>query len=78
MRVVKIKNRKKYDVKVVLEPEKADYISVNDAEMDARAAQAVKVAIEKAEFCKKPVAKYDIKTKRAYIEFPDGVRKYVH
>lgn len=45
--------------------------------MDARARQAVKVAIEKAKFCKKPVARYDIETKRAYIEYADGTRKYV-
>ena len=46
-------------------------------EMDARARQAVKVAIEKAKFCKKPVARYDTETKRAYIEYANGERKYV-
>lgn len=33
-------------------------------EMDARAIQAVKSALAKAEFCKKPVAKYDVKEKK--------------
>lgn len=45
--------------------------------MDERAIQAVKSAVEKAVFCKKPVAKYDIDTKKVYIEYTDGVRKYV-
>lgn len=52
-------------------------ISELDAEMDARAAEAVRVAVSKAIFCKKPVAKYDLETKRAYIEYPNGERKYV-
>lgn len=53
-------------------------ITENDAEMDRRAIAAVKSAIEKAKVCKKPVAKYDVKTKRAYVEYADGVRKYVN
>lgn len=52
-------------------------ISKRDAEMDARAKQAVKSAVAKAEFCKKPVAKYDKIIKKAYIEYADGTKKYV-
>lgn len=52
-------------------------ITDSDAEMDARAQEAVKVAIAKAKFCKKPVAKYDIKSKTAYVEYPDGSRVYI-
>ncbi|WP_164516817.1 hypothetical protein [Clostridium transplantifaecale] len=45
--------------------------------MDARATQAVKAALAKAEFFKKPVAKYDLKTKRVYVEYADGEKKRV-
>ena len=53
-------------------------ISVRDAEMDARATQAVKAAVAKAQFCKKPIAKYDLLTKRAYVEYANGERRYVN
>lgn len=65
------------DVVVVKDSDQRAYISENDAEMDARAVEAVRVAVSKAIFCKKPVAKYDLETKRAYIEYPNGERKYV-
>ena len=39
-------------------------ISENDSEMDIRARCAVKSAIEKAEICKKPVARYDAVLKK--------------
>ena len=57
--------------------EQQGVISNRDAEMDARAVQAVKSAVKKAEFCKKPVAKYDKVAKKAYVQYADGVRKYV-
>ena len=66
-----------YVVKVVSPEEQSQVLSNSDMEMDARARQAVKVAIEKAKFCKKPVARYDTETKRAYIEYAYGERKYV-
>ena len=47
-------------------------ISENDSEMDIRARCAVKSAIEKAEICKKPVARYDAVLKKAYLEFANG------
>lgn len=48
-----------------------------EAEMDARAREAVKSAIHKAITCKKPIAKYDRVTKRAYIEREGGIKEYV-
>ena len=39
--------------------------------------EAVKAALHRAKVCKKPVARYDMDTKRAYIEYPNGERKYV-
>jgi len=52
-------------------------LSEGDKNMDARANKAVEVAIEKAVFCGKPVAKYDTKEKKAYLEYPNGVKEYV-
>ena len=51
-------------------------ISKNDAEMDKRAIAAVRSAIIKAKVCNKPIAKYDIKTQKTYLDYPDGSRKY--
>ena len=53
-------------------------INENDAEMDYRATEAVRSALDKARICKKPVAKYDGETKRAYVEYANGERKYVN
>ena len=52
-------------------------ISANDAEMDTRAKEAVKSAINRAKTCKKPIAKYDKVSKKAYIEAANGERIYV-
>ena len=54
-----------------------EIISASDAEMDNRAMAAVRSAIDKAEICKKPIARYDTATKRAYVEYANGEKKYV-
>lgn len=54
-----------------------DTLTSNDKEMDARAKEAVRVAIDKAKFCKKPVACYDTKSKKAYLKYANGEIKYV-
>lgn len=77
MSTAKVITGKKHSIKVIGSADQKGYISSKDIEMDARATKAVKSAIEKAEFCKKPVAKYDVKTKKAYIEYSAGVKKYV-
>ena len=64
-------------VKVIDNTEKQDNLSQEDKDMDIRANEAVKAAIEKAKVCKKPIARYDIETKRAYIEDAEGNRRYV-
>ena len=64
-------------VKVIDNAEKQDNLSQEDKDMDIRAKEAVKAALEKAKVCKKPIARYDIETKRAYIEDAEGNRKYV-
>lgn len=77
MEVVKERDGKNYVIKVVSPEEQNQVLFSSDIEMDARARQAVKVAIEKPKFCKKSVAWYDTETKRACIEYVDGTRKYV-
>ena len=74
MSTVELRSGRK--IKVVTAVEQQGVISNRDAEMDARAVQAVKSAVKKAEFCKKPVAKYDKVAKKAYVQYADGVRKY--
>lgn len=74
---MKIIQGKNHTIKVVASDEQKEYISIGDVEMDARAVKAVKTAVDKAQFCKKPVAKYDSERKKAYIEYTAGVKKYV-
>lgn len=45
--------------------------------MDIRANAAVKAALNKAKICGKPIARYDIVTHRAYIEYADGTIRLV-
>lgn len=63
-------------IKVVSRNEEKSTLTVSDNEMDLRAVEAVKAAIEKAKICKKPIAGYDKEKKTAYIEFANGERKY--
>ena len=63
-------------IKVVSRGEEKTTLTVSDSEMDARATEAVKAAINKAKICKKPVAGYDKENKVAYIEYANGERKY--
>lgn len=77
MEKVKVVQERKPNIKIIKSTNQNDFITKNDAEMDARAKQAVKAAIDKAKFCKKPIAKYDTKTGKAYMEYPDGRKVYV-
>ena len=63
-------------IKVVPREEEKNTLTLSDNEMDARAVEAVKAAINKAKVCKKPVAGYDKEKKAAYIEYANGERKY--
>ena len=63
-------------IKVVSREEEKNTLTVSDSEMDARAVEAVKAAINKAKICKKPVAGYDKEKKAAYVEYANGERKY--
>ncbi|RHS21588.1 hypothetical protein DWV68_13930 [Roseburia sp. AF12-17LB] len=63
-------------IKVVSRQEEKEILSVSDSEMDRRAVEAVKAAINRAKICKKPIAGYDKEKKAAYIEYANGNRKY--
>ena len=64
-------------IKVVSrEEEKSTLTDYQISEMDERAVEAVKAAINKAKICKKPIAGYDKEKKRAYVEYANGERKY--
>ncbi len=52
-------------------------VSSEDKAMDKRVTAAVRSAINKANVCNKPVAKYNIRTKKAYVEQTNGEKKYV-
>lgn len=62
--------------KIVVMSSPTDGLTPNEIEMDYRVKEAVKAALHKAKVCKKPIARYDSETKKSYIEYPDGTRKY--
>lgn len=77
MSITEFKTKSDKIITVVTATSPDENLSNNDKEMDFRAKKAVEAAIEKARICKKPIAKYDAKNKRAYIEYPNGEIKYV-
>ncbi len=60
----KYKERK--GINVISSAEENNTLTVSDNEMDSRAVEAVKAAINKAKVCKKPIARYD-KEKKLYM-----------
>ena len=70
MKTLSAKNGK--IINVVSREEESKTLTLSDQEMDARAVEAVKAAINKARVCKKPIAGYDKETKKAYIEYANG------
>ncbi len=62
----------------VVSPENANAVlSETDIEMDYRAREAVKAAINRAEICKKPIAKYDVVNGMAYLQNADNNKIYI-
>ena len=76
LRVVNI-GGKPTKVRIVAGSKSGQRLSKEDLDMDTRVASAVKSAVSKAKVCHKPIAKYDVKTKRAYLEYPSGAKRYV-
>ena len=59
----------------VVRPEDADKVLTDsDREMDRRAQEGINRSIEKSRLMGKPIAKFD--GERAYLEYPDGSRRY--
>ena len=50
---------------------------VSDEEMTARFKESIRIDDEIRKIKGLPVARYDGKTKKAYLEYPDGRREYV-
>lgn len=63
-------------IKVVSHDEEKNILTASENEMDERAVEAVKAAINKEKICKKPIAGYDKEKKVAYVEYANGERKY--
>ena len=75
MTTISLENGK--TVKVVSSSDINSTLTPEDIDMDNRAKEAVRVAIERTTFLNKPIGKYDLLTKRAYLEYPNGDKKYV-
>ncbi len=71
-----IRTEKGKSIKVVSHEEEKNVLTVSDFEMDERAVEAVKAAINKAKICKKPIAGYDKEKKKVYVEYANGEKKY--
>ena len=53
------------------------FITERDAEMDERAKEAVKAAINKLKVKGKPIAEYNPETNEAYLVYPNGEKEIV-
>lgn len=51
---------------------------LTDTELDARFAEAVRRANEEKTILGVPLPKYDTAEKRAYLQYADGHREYIH
>lgn len=58
-------------VRVVSPEMQKTVITDADTDMDNRAKCAVKAAINRAQVCRKPIARYDAKARKVYIENAD-------
>lgn len=75
VRTIRLKNNKV--VNIVTSESVNSVLTEEDIEMDYRANEAVKAAINKAKVCKKLIARYDMTAKKAYIQMPYGEKVYV-
>ncbi len=63
-------------IRIIMPDEVDENLTEEDIEIDERVRQGVKAAIERAKVCKIPIARYAPVKKKAYMEYPDGTRKY--
>ena len=64
-------------MKVTVAYDKDKYLTNEDKEMDRCGKEAVKQAIHKTKFLRKPLGCYDTKMKKAYLFYPDGTKVYI-
>lgn len=50
---------------------------ISDEELTRRFKEAIRINKEISKIKGLPIAEYDDKTRRAYLEYPDGKREYV-
>lgn len=50
--------------------------TIEEDELDVVFAEAAKLVIEKKKLKGVPISKYDVETKQAYLEYPDGRKVY--
>lgn len=75
--MAKVVNLNGMTIRVIDAQEKDAFLTQDDKDMDIRATAAVKAALNKAKICGKPIARYDIITRRAYIENADGTIRII-
>ncbi len=52
-------------------------IRMNDDVVVRNARLAVKTELEKKRMYNQPIAKFDLKTKKVYLEYPDGSKTFI-
>lgn len=66
-----------YKTVIPFDPELDVFCGIRDDELTERFRQAVELANLEKRIKGVPIAGYDPKDKRAFLEYPDGSRKYV-
>lgn len=66
-----------YKTVIPFDPELDVFCGIRDDELTERFRQAVELANLEKRIKGIPIAGYDLKNKRAFLEYPDGSRKYV-
>ena len=64
--------------KSVMTNELDSMCGVTDEELTERFKEAIRIDNEERRIKGEPIAKYDTKERRAYLEFPDGRRQYAN
>lgn len=75
--MAKVVNLNGMTIKVIDAQEKDAFLTQDDKDMDIRAIEAVRAALNKAKICGNPIARYDIVAHRAYIENADGTIRII-
>lgn len=66
-----------YKTVIPFDPELDMFCGIRDDELTERFRQAVELANMEKRIKGVPIAGYDSKNKRAFLEYPDGSRKFV-